>query len=505
MKYTDMKISLNHSINSYSDLLIVPIAKQENAGQCFSAISFLTGVPINILQADFKSELKETQTLYYQDNKTSKRIALLGLGKNPGISEVLSAFRSFVHKRKSTLNGKVGINFNFGNTPSDPSDWIEAAVNGMILGSYEIGLYKTTESEQATSTKPLKSIDIFVSKELSSIAKTASDKGKSVAETQLQIFDLVNAPSNKKTPQTLADWALKSGKTNGYDVKVLGKKEIISLGLHALLAVNQGSENPPTFILMEYKPKGKSVKKIGLVGKGVTFDTGGLSIKPSTNMHYMKSDMGGAAAVMGTVEMAAKLKLPFHILGVIPATDNSVDGKSIKPGDVIGSYDGKTIEVIDTDAEGRLILADGLAYTTKNFKPDVLIDLATLTGSCIRTLGTYAGGLFSNDDALAADLLAAGQQTGERLWQLPIWDDYNREIKSDVADVKNFSGNPSAGAITAAKFLQAFIQGHPSWAHMDIAGVAVSDSEFSSQKSATAFGVRLLVGYLQKLAEKGKN
>jgi leucyl aminopeptidase len=250
---------------------------------------------------------------------------------------------------------------------------------------------------------------------------------------------------------------------------------------------------------MEYKPANTPIKKVGLVGKGVTFDTGGLSIKPSTNMHYMKSDMGGAAAVMGTMEMAAKLKLPIHLFGVVPATDNSVDAKSIKPGDVIGSYDGKTIEVIDTDAEGRLILADGLAYAVKNFQPDVLIDLATLTGSCIRTLGTYAGGLFSNDDNLIGQLMKASQLTGERLWPLPLWDDYKKEIKSDVADVKNFSGNPSAGAITAAKFLEIFIQGHPSWAHMDIAGVAVSDSEYSTQKSATAFGVRLLICYLESL------
>ena len=238
------------------------------------------------------------------------------------------------------------------------------------------------------------------------------------------------------------------------------------------------------------------------MAKGLLSIRGGVSIKPSTNMHYMKSDMGGAAAVMGTVEMAAKMQLPIHIMGVVPATDNSVDAKSVKPGDVISSYDGKTIEVIDTDAEGRLILADGLAYIAKNFKPDILIDLATLTGSCIRTLGTYAGGLFSNNDGLGSNLMDAAQQTGERLWQLPLWEDYRKEIKSDVADVKNFSGNPSAGAITAAKFLEMFIQDHSVWAHMDIAGVAVSDSEFSSQKSATAFGVRLLVSYLEELIKK---
>ena len=253
---------------------------------------------------------------------------------------------------------------------------------------------------------------------------------------------------------------------------------------------------------MEYRPKkepAKGLKKIGLVGKGVTFDTGGLSIKPSANMHYMKSDMGGAAAVFGTMEAAAKLQLPVHLVGIVPSTDNSVDALSIKPSDVIDSYSGKTIEVIDTDAEGRLILADGLCYMARNYRPDTMIDLATLTGSTVRTFGYHAAGLFSNNDALAAQLFAASERSGERSWRLPLWDAYKDDIKSDVADLRNFSGRPMAGAIGAAKFLEAFIEGHPAWAHLDIAGVAFNDSEFSSQKSATAFGVRLLLDYISHL------
>ena len=498
-----MKFSLSHSIDNRPEFLIVPIAKDDGLDTCFSIISTTTNIPADLIQSDFKAELKESHTLYYQENGTNKRMVLLGLGSNPGFMEVCNAFRSFTHKRKSNLPDQIGISFLSGNTSSsDPSIWVEATVNGMGLGKYEIGLYKTEQNGKQTPDSDY-SITVFAPEEYKLSAQAALKKGQATAETQLQLFDLVNAPSNKKTPQTLADWAVRSGSQYGYEVNVMDKNEIEALGLHALLAVNQGSENPPTFIVMEYKPEGKANKKIGLVGKGVTFDTGGLSIKPSTNMHYMKSDMGGAAAVMGTMELAAKLKLPVHLYGVVPATDNSVDAKSVKPGDVIGSYDGKTIEVIDTDAEGRLILADGLSYVARNFKPDVLIDMATLTGSCIRTLGTYAGGLFSNDENLISQLLAASQQTGERLWALPIWDDYKKEIKSDVADVKNFSGNPSAGAITAAKFLEIFTEDHPSWAHMDIAGVAVSDSEFSSQKSATAFGVRLLIEYLENIAKKG--
>ncbi len=496
-----MKFSLSHSDTNYPDSLIVPIINNDDFANCLSSISTSTKIPSELIQADFEAELKEVHTLYYQENGENKRMMLLGLGNNPDFKDVCIAFRSFAHNRKSKINCNWGISFLFGNAQSDPSALIEAAVNGMVLGKYEIGLYKTEPEEKKTPESDFP-IHVLANEKYAQTSQKAIAKGQSIAETQLQIFDLVNAPSNKKTPQTLADWAVRSGNQYGYDVKVLGKKEIESLGLHALIAVNRGSEDPPTFIMMEYKPDGKATKKVGLVGKGVTFDTGGLSIKPSTNMHYMKSDMGGAAAVMGTIEMAAKLKLPIHLFGVVPATDNSVDAKSIKPGDVIGSYNGKTIEVIDTDAEGRLILADGLSYVARNFKPDILIDLATLTGSCIRTLGTYAGGLFSNDDSLIRQLLAASQRTGERLWPLPIWEDYKKEIKSDVADVKNFSGNPSAGAITAAKFLEIFTHDHPSWAHMDIAGVAVSDSEFSSQKSATAFGVRLLIEFLENLSKE---
>jgi leucyl aminopeptidase len=493
-----MKFSLSHSSINLPDFLIVPVEKSKSSNACLSAISSLSNIPTDQIATDFQFDLKEVQTLYYVEKNINKRIVLLGLGKNAGYKEVCDAFRSFIHKRKSSIPENIGISFSHENAPKNPSTWVEAAINGMMLGKYDIGLYKTEPSDQQIKDKAT-SVTVVVTEENAVATQAAIFKGNEIALTQRQLFDLVNAPSNKKTPQTLADWAIRSGKEHGYKVDVFDKAEIEALGMHALLAVNRGSENPPTFIVMEYKPANTPIKKVGLVGKGVTFDTGGLSIKPSTNMHYMKSDMGGAAAVMGTMEMAAKLKLPIHLFGVVPATDNSVDAKSIKPGDVIGSYDGKTIEVIDTDAEGRLILADGLAYAVKNFQPDVLIDLATLTGSCIRTLGTYAGGLFSNDDNLIGQLMKASQLTGERLWPLPLWDDYKKEIKSDVADVKNFSGNPSAGAITAAKFLEIFIQGHPSWAHMDIAGVAVSDSEYSTQKSATAFGVRLLICYLESL------
>jgi leucyl aminopeptidase len=491
-----MHFTLLHQATSSTEALIVPIAQKTDLDAILSLVAEKTGVPTDLIKNDFKAAAKEVHTLYFTENKQNKRIFLLGLGEAPRSIDVLNAFRSFVFKRKANLPANLGLSFLFKNAPDNPAPWVEAAVNGLALGLYDIGLYKTDKKQEGNTEFRF---EVLVDEAQKATATEAMHLGEAFAQTHAQVFDLVNAPANKKTPQVLADWAKQSGKRLGYKVEVFDEKKIHELGLHALIAVNRGSERPPAFIVMEYKPKGKSLRTIGLVGKGVTFDTGGLSIKPSTNMHYMKSDMGGAAAVLGTLEMAAKLKLPLHVVGVIPTTENSVDSLSTKPGDVIGSYLGKTIEVIDTDAEGRLILADGLAYAVKHYKPDVLIDLATLTGSCIRTLGTYAGGLFSNNDELVGKLNDSADRTGERLWRLPLWDDYKKELKSDVADLKNFSGSPSAGAITAAKFLEEFIEKHPAWAHMDIAGVAVSDSEFASQKSATGFGIRLLIDYMKGL------
>jgi leucyl aminopeptidase len=237
---------------------------------------------------------------------------------------------------------------------------------------------------------------------------------------------------------------------------------------------------------------------VGLAGKGVTFDTGGISLKNSANLHYLKCDMAGGAAVIGTLEGAARLRLPVHLIGIVPATDNKPDGSALNPGDVINTYARITVEVEDTDAEGRLILADGLAYLKKHFNPDVMIDLATLTGASVISLGTAAAALFTNDDNLAGKLSAAADKTGEKVWRFPLWDEYNKVIDSTIADVKNYGG-PPAGAITAAKFLEKFIDGHPAWAHLDIAGVAFTDSDFAKGKSSTAYGVRLLLEYLSEI------
>ena len=303
-------------------------------------------------------------------------------------------------------------------------------------------------------------------------------------------------PSNYKTPHYLSEYVKSAGQEQGFDVRVIKGAALQKNKLHALHEVGKGSENEPAFIIMEYKAAKKPVAKIGLVGKGITFDTGGISLKNPTNMHYMKSDMAGAAAVIGVMQAAAELKLPIHLIGIVPAAENAVGSKAYRPGDIIQSYSGKTIEVIDTDAEGRLVLADGLAYMTKNYSPDYLIDLATLTGSCIATLGYTAAGLFTQNEELASELYQSGRITGEKNWRLPLWDDYKSQMQSDMADIKNLSSLPVAGAITAAKFLEAFTENHSAWAHLDIAGVSFTDSEYLKSRSATAYGVRLLTHWM---------
>lgn len=415
----------------------------------------------------------------------------LGLGKTPKLPAITKVFRSVFFKRKDRWPAHITLD-----ARGRDAEWVGNAVNGIVLGGYDLQLYKT-------EPKPVS--DFFKSGTLFILADPGIEPGEEVeiglktGLVQIRIMDLMNAPSNYKKPVTLAEWARESGAENGYSVKVLEKSQLVEHGMHALLAVSKGSDEPPVMIVSEYKPEHYS-QTVALVGKGVTFDTGGISIKPSANMHLMKSDMGGAAAVLGTIELAAQLKLPVRIIGVIPSTENSVDGAAMKPGDVIGSYAGKTIEVIDTDAEGRLILADGLHYAVKQYQPDVLIDLATLTGSIIQTLGYEAAGLFTPNDSLAAALTQAADETGERLWRLPVWDEYKEEISSDIADVKNYHGKPLAGAIVAAKFLEVFTAGHQAWAHLDIAGTAFGDTEFAPGRAGTAYGVRLLIAYLTSLA-----
>jgi len=431
---------------------------------------------------------KAGEQVFYVDAE-GNRYDILGLGKQKDGASVIRAVRSFFYKQKNRLKGEVVVRL----AGEEEKNYVSEISQGIYLGRYEIGVLKSGSDRKPDwyDEAPGFSFEGINGEE-------EMVKGRYFAETRMRIMKWGDAPGNYKTPQILAGWIAEAGKESGFEVELYDAKACEELGMHALLGVGRGSrENPPVFCILKYSHP-EAVKTIGLVGKGVTFDTGGVSLKPGDNMNYMKSDMGGAAAVAGTIEMAAKLKLPVNLIGAIPITENCIDSYAIKPGDVIGSYSGKTIEVINTDAEGRLILADALSYITDHFKTDVLIDLATLTGNAIMSLGYKAAALISPDDDLAAALFASGLSTGEKVWRMPHWDDYKDALKSDIADLKNLAGSPIGGAINAAKFLEEFTREHPAWAHLDIAGTAFADSEFGSMKSATGYGVRLLVDYLEK-------
>jgi len=374
---------------------------------------------------------------------------------------------------------------------------LEGVFTSLILHGYRVDKFK----EKKVADLQLRSIVVLIPDSYLELAKAAWAYASALGEGKRLAMDLVNAPSNYKTPEMIADIISKRAKKTGYRCKVLDKKAIGKLGLKALLAVNQGSTLPPRFLILEYKTRGRKggkLKTIGLVGKGVTFDTGGISLKKNTNMHLLKSDMAGAAAVLGALDAAARLKLSVNLIGIIPLTDNKPDGNAVNPGDVIGSYRGKTIEVIDTDAEGRLILADGLAYLEKHHKADIMIDVSTLTGAAFLALGAQAGAMFSNNDDLAIDLARAGERSGDKVWRMPLWDEYAAAMESSVADIKNYGG-PAAGAVTAAKFLHAFIGDHSAWAHLDVAGLMLR-SDSRGERVATGYGVGLLLDYCRRVA-----
>jgi leucyl aminopeptidase len=330
--------------------------------------------------------------------------------------------------------------------------------------------------------------------------KGAADAGRrigdAIAAGYLFTRNLQMLPGNVCTPSYLAEQAQRLAATYGFKATILDKAQIKNEGMGALLAVAQGSAEEPRFIVLEYQ--GGNGAPIALIGKGVTFDSGGISIKPAANMEDMKFDKSGATAVLGVFEVLGRLKLKINVVGLIPATENLPSGTAIKPGDVVKSHLGKTIEIINTDAEGRLILCDALSYA-RRFKPVAAIDAATLTGAVVIALGHHAIGMLGNDEPLLAEVRDAGERAGERCWPLPLWEDYRELLKSDVADVKN-SGGRAAGVIAGAWFLREFVDGFP-WVHLDIAGTAYLEGEVASHaKGPTAVGVRLFTEFLLKRA-----
>lgn len=437
---------------------------------------------IDFDKPDFEGEFSSYQMLY---GKHGNRIYLLGLGEDKDRTKIDKAFQKLCFETRKYWT--KGIQIEAKNLSLEE---IKKAAIGMTLGTYEIGQFKSKQE---------KSKDLTIEFAASTAFNKTLKESKLIGETTNKIKALVDAPSNHKTPEFLGNWAKESAKQNNYKCRIYNEAALKKNKFEAVLAVGKGSVNPPVVIVAEYRPKSGAKIDVGLVGKGITFDTGGLSIKPSQNLHYMKSDMGGAAVVLGIVELAAKLQLDINIVGVVASAENAVDANSYRPGDVIGSYSGKTIEIIDTDAEGRLVLADALSYINKEFQPEYLIDLATLTGSVVRTLGNSAAGMFTTNSEMAGRMSQCGESVHERVWQLPLYSDFESDLHSDIADIRNFSGKPIAGAINAAKFLESFTDSHDKWMHLDIAGVSFGDSEYAKMKSASGYGIQLINEFIKSL------
>lgn len=505
-----MKISVSKAaLPSHALEAVGFFAPKSEKEKVAASLASLAGVVVTGLNGDFKGNEGDVLTLYPQkDGFNPKRAMLIGVGETFSLDSIRKGAAAFATKVREMKLPKVGIDLTeiqaiASAIGEDVAYVAQVVVEGFEYGRYDYSKLKT-DRVQRLKNKKHKSESPFEFKELALIADAESYKavsagaqvGEIIGSAQSMVRDLINSPSNYMTATDLANAAKASGKKYGYKVTVFDKKKITELGMGGLLGVNKGSSEPPTFSILDYSPEGKPKATIAIVGKGVTFDTGGISLKPSENMGDMKSDMSGAADVIGAVEIAARLRLPIRVLGFIPATDNKPSGSAQNPGDVLTTYSGITVEVDNTDAEGRLILADALAYAIEKYAPDVIIDLATLTGACVVALGYQAAGLFTNNDELAERLSKAGFRSGEKVWRMPLWDDYDKQIKSEVADVKN-TGGKGAGAITAAKFLEKFVGDHKAWAHLDIAGPSFPSMSNSGAKSSSGFGVRLLAEVLR--------
>ncbi|WEN42916.1 Cytosol aminopeptidase [Thauera sp. GDN1] len=367
---------------------------------------------------------------------------------------------------------------------------LQQAARILADGAYRFDALKSDKDKKDRKHRGAKKLTLLVSSELGAELDTAVLQGHAIATGMALAKDLGNLPGNICTPSHLADTAEALGKQYKFEVEVLERADMEKLGMGSLLSVARGSHQPPKFIVMHYKGGKAKARPVVLVGKGITFDTGGISLKPAAEMDEMKFDMCGAASVLGTFKAVAQMGLPINLVGLIPTTENMPGGGATKPGDVVTSMSGQTIEVLNTDAEGRLILCDALTYAER-FKPECVIDVATLTGACVVALGKIPSGLLANDDELAAEILKRGTESGDRAWQLPLWDEYQELLKSNFADMGNIGGR-YAGTITAACFLSRFTKAYK-WAHLDIAGTAWVSGD---AKGATGRPVPLLSSFL---------
>jgi len=447
---------------------------------------------------EFSGKANTSRLLHTLGRMPAERLLLVGLGKRSELNDerLRQAAGNAVQALRSARVPSFGSALHLSATLPEA---LEAVCVGTLLGSYAFEQYKTKDKEERFS---FAGMTLLLPKGGDATAAgNRVERAEIVCQGVRLARDLVSQPGNVVTTGYLADTARDLAVCHCLECRIYEQDELEMLGMNALVGVGKGSAEPPRLIVLEYRGGAAKGRPVVLVGKGITFDSGGISIKPGAGMEEMKTDMAGAAAVLGAMAAAAGLKLPVNLVGIVPTAENMPDGKAYKPGDVLKSLSGTTIEITNTDAEGRLILCDALHFAQR-FKPAAMIDLATLTGACVVALGHEASGLMGNDQRLVDALKEAGERCGERLWQLPLWDEYGEAMKSDIADLKN-AGSRDGGSITAGWFLKQFV-GSTRWAHLDIAGTAWSDKARPySPKGASGVGVRLLIEYLRD--RKGGN
>ena len=472
-----------------SGLLAVGLHKGESVPQ------ELVGAADPVLSnGDFSGKEGETALIYAPEGLASPRLLLVGLGERDSFTlDTLRRTSAIVAKRARTLElDEAAFALHVAEGSAARVAAAEAAAEGAALGLYRFDRYKTNAESRELKIFTLISDD-------KEAATAGAETGAKVAAAGLLARDLANEPSNTATPEYLAERAHEIAGRYGMEVSVLDRAGIEAEGMVGLATVGRSAQNEPRFIVLEHRKGPRDAAPVILVGKAVTFDSGGISIKPSVGMGDMKYDMSGGAAVLGAMEAVGALELPLYVVALVPATENLPGGDAFKPGDVLTLHSGKTVEIVTTDAEGRLILADALSYA-RRYEPEAVIDCATLTGACHVALGDHASGLLGNDDALIAEVRAAGDASGERAWPLPLFEEYTDQTKGETADLKN-SGGRFGGALTAGAFLKEFAE-YP-WAHLDIAGTAYNGKSKNAYtpKGASGTPARLLVEFLRARAE----
>jgi leucyl aminopeptidase len=469
----------------------VVLFSYEEGSEMEEKLKVKLGPTIALARERKEFEGKPKQLLMERQAGTPRFFLLVGLGKKANISaDTLRAGAAMGAEALRNAGAKeIAIA-----VPQelDGEALGQAIVEGALLRTYQFTRYKT---QKLNELKELSSITLLAERDLAAIARGA-EAGRTIAESCNMVRDLQNTPSSDLTPKDMADAASRLAREEKLRCDILDYGKLQKQGYGGMASVGRGSANPPCLVTLEYAPKGAKAT-IAIVGKGMTFDSGGISIKPGDKMGEMKYDMSGAASVLGVMRNASRLRLPVRIIGILCLAENMPDGGSYKPGDIVRTKSGKTIEIENTDAEGRVVLADGLYHAT-TFKPDAIIDLATLTGACVVALGDVAAGALGNNQELIAKLNAASASCGEKIWQLPLWDDYADDIKSPIADVRNLGMPRMAGTTAGAMLLKEFVGDTP-WVHLDIAGVAWAQGRerYFTPYGGTAYGVRLLTEYLR--------